>query len=110
MTRRRSPERANPDDFGELLTIADTAAILGIHIDTARAHARNGVLPAHRLPTGTQFYVLKDELLDWIRRQPVGSRPGPPKKAEARGQDRAGSAAADTGTAEPAASAGSGDT
>jgi len=53
-----------------MLTLADVAAVLGVHVDTARRYVKSGGLPAHRLPNSKQFYILKDELLAFIRSQP----------------------------------------
>ena len=61
---------ADPDDFGSMLTLADAAQILGVHVDTARRYAKEDVIPAHRLPNSRQYYILKDELIDFIRAQP----------------------------------------
>lgn len=62
---------ADPDDYGEMLSIADVAAILGIHPDTARRYAREGVIKARKLPNSNRHYVLKSELLDWLKSQPM---------------------------------------
>lgn len=62
---------ANPDDYGEMLSVADVAAILGIHPDTARRYAREGTIKARKLPHSNRHYVLKSELLEWLKAQPV---------------------------------------
>ena len=62
---------ANPDDYGEMLSIADVAAILGVHPDTARRYARERVIKARKLPHRNRHYVLKSELLDWLKAQPI---------------------------------------
>ena len=61
---------ANLDAFGPMLTLADVAAVLGVHVDTARRYVKTGGLPAHRLPGSKQFYILKDEVVGFIREQP----------------------------------------
>lgn len=61
---------ADPDDFGDMLSLSDVAKLLGVHLGTARRYARDGVIPTHRLPGGRRYYILKDELLDFIRAQP----------------------------------------
>lgn len=67
---------ANPDDFGELLSITDAAAILGVHPDTARRYARQGTIRARKLPHTNRHYLLKQELLDFLKTQPlVGELP-----------------------------------
>ena len=61
---------ADPDDFGDMLSLSDVAKLLGVHLGTARRYAREGIIPTHRLPRGRRYYVLKDELMDFIRAQP----------------------------------------
>ncbi len=62
---------ANPDDYGEMLSIADVAAVLGVHPDTARRYAREGVIKARKLPNSNRHYILKSELLHWLKAQPI---------------------------------------
>jgi hypothetical protein len=64
---------SSPDDYGEMLAIADVAAILGLHPDTARRYAREGKIKARRLPNTNRLYVLKSELMEWLKSQPVVS-------------------------------------
>lgn len=65
---------ADPNDFGDLLSMSDVAQLLDVHINTAQRYAREGVIPAHRLK-GKRYYVFKDELLEHIRSQPAEYRP-----------------------------------
>lgn len=62
---------AHLNEFGELLSVTDVAAILGVHPDTARRYAREGVIRARKLPHSNRHYVLKQELLEWLKAQPV---------------------------------------
>ncbi len=39
---------ADPDDFGDMLSLSDVAKLLGVHLGTARRYAREGVIPTHR--------------------------------------------------------------
>ncbi len=75
---------ANLDAFGPMLTLADVAAVLGVHVDTARRYVKSGGLPAHRLPNSKQFYILKDELLAFIRSQPKDPALSDDTRASAR--------------------------
>ena len=59
------------DEFPDVMDAAMVAQMLGYNVDTVRRLSRNGILPAHRLPMGRAFHFLKDELLEWIREQPV---------------------------------------
>ena len=74
---------ADPDDYGEMLSITDVAAILGIHPDTARRYARDGVIRARKLPHSNRHYILKSELLEWLKSQPVVSDLGDDEEAPA---------------------------
>lgn len=65
---------ADPNDFGDMLSMSDVAQLLDVHINTAQRYAREGIIPAHRLAGSKRYYVLKDELLEHIRRQPVDYR------------------------------------
>ena len=64
---------SKPEDYGEMLSIGDVAAILGVHPDTARRYAREGVIKARKLPNSNRHYVLKSELMEWLKSQPVVS-------------------------------------
>lgn len=59
------------DDYPPVLDAAMVAEMLGMNIDTVRRLSRQGVLPSHRVPGGRSFKYLKDEVLDWLREQPV---------------------------------------
>lgn len=82
---------ADLDDFGDMLSLSDVARILGVHLNTAQRYAREGVIPTHRLPGGRRYYVLKDELIEFIRAQPADPAPNdlpvPVKPRTADGND-----------------------
>lgn len=63
------------DDFPPVLDTAMVAELLDMNIDTVRRLSRDGILPAHRVPGGRTFKYLKDEVLDWLREQPVHNPP-----------------------------------
>ncbi|MBW3601636.1 MAG: helix-turn-helix domain-containing protein [Actinobacteria bacterium] len=65
------PER----DYPPVMDAAQVARLLNLNIDYVRKLARDGVLPAHRLPRGRAIRFFKDEILDWLRSQPV-NHPG----------------------------------
>lgn len=70
-------EERDPTDYPPVLDAAQVARLLSLNIDYVRRLSREGVIPAHRLPGGRTFRYLKDEIIEWLRRQPVGnSRPG----------------------------------
>ena len=58
-----------------MLTIPEAAAILGVHPDTARRYAREGVIKSRKLPRSNRHYVLKSELLEWLKSQPIIGEP-----------------------------------
>jgi excisionase family DNA binding protein len=61
-------------DYPPVLDAAQVARLLSLNIDYVRKLSREGVLPAHRIPGGRTFRYLKDEILDWLRAQPVHDR------------------------------------
>ncbi len=67
---------APPDDpaaeYPPVLDAAQVARLLNLNIDYVRKKSREGVLPAHRLPEGRTYRYLKDEILQWLRAQPIG--------------------------------------
>lgn len=62
---------AEQRDFPAVLDAGQVAALLNLNIDYVRKLSREGVLPAHRLPGGRTFRYLRDEVIDWLRNQPV---------------------------------------
>lgn len=60
-------------DLPTVLDAAQVARMLNLNLDYVRKLSREGVLPAHRLPGGRTFRYFKDEVLDWLRAQPVHS-------------------------------------
>lgn len=56
------------DDYGDVLTLADVAVILGWHLETVRLWARQGKLPARKAER--QYLVLKKDLVDWLEALP----------------------------------------
>jgi hypothetical protein len=43
---------------------------------SARRYAREGVIKARKLPNSNRHYVLKSELMEWLKSQPVVSDVG----------------------------------
>lgn len=54
----------NLDDYGDVLTLADVAAIMKVHLETVRLWAREGKLPAKR--AGRSYFILKAALVEWL--------------------------------------------
>jgi excisionase family DNA binding protein len=61
-------------EYPPVLDAGQVARLLSLNIDYVRKLSREGTLPAHRLPNGRTFRYFKDEVLDWLRGQPVHSR------------------------------------
>ena len=70
-------------DLPPVLDAAQVARLLQLNIDYVRKLSRSGVLPAHKLPGGRTFRYLKDEVLDWLRLQPVGDQAATGSEVEA---------------------------
>jgi len=57
-----------------VLDAAEVARLLRLNVDYVRKLSREGVLPAHKLPGGRTFRYIRGEVLEWLSRQPAGSR------------------------------------
>ncbi len=57
--------------YPPVLTAEQVAALLQLNIDYVRELTREGIIPAHRLPGGRTFRYLQDEILAWLRDQPI---------------------------------------
>ncbi len=66
-------EILNADELPTLLDADQVARLLGLNLDYVRRLSREGVIPAHRIPGGRKFHYFKDEVLDWLRRQPANA-------------------------------------
>lgn len=54
-----------------LLDTAQAAALLSMNVDVVRRMARDGELPAYRLPKARAFRFFRDELLAYVKSFPV---------------------------------------
>lgn len=86
-----SEEYGDPDDFGELLSTADVAKLLGLNLNTVQRYVKEGLIPSHRLHSGrgAKRYIFKSELLEHLRNQPAD--PG-----VAESDDESGDSASDS--------------
>lgn len=73
------------DDYPPVMDAAMVAELLGMNIDTVRRLSREGVIPAHRVPGGRTFKYLKDEVIEWLRAQPVNNPTDPAEVERSRG-------------------------
>lgn len=60
-----------PDEFPPILDTAMAAELLSMNVDVVRRMARDGELPAYRLPGARAFRFFRDELIDYVRSFPV---------------------------------------
>ena len=64
-----SEERSG--DYPPILDAAQVAELLGMNVQMVRRYAREGRLPAYKLPGGRTFKFFRDEIFDWLRSHPV---------------------------------------
>jgi excisionase family DNA binding protein len=60
-----------PDEFPPILDTAGAAELLSMNVDVVRRMARDGELPAYRLPGARAFRFFRDELIEYVRSFPV---------------------------------------
>jgi excisionase family DNA binding protein len=61
------------EDYPQVLDSAMVAEMLGMNVQVVRRMAREGSIPAYRLPGGRSFRFFRDEVLDWLRSFPVAA-------------------------------------
>ncbi len=59
------------DDYPQILDAAHVADLLGMNVQMVRKYAREGRIPAYRLPGGRTFKFFRDEILDFLKAHPV---------------------------------------
>ena len=59
------------EDYPEVLDAAQVAELLGMNVQMVRRYAREGRLPAYKLPGGRTFKFFKGEILDFLRAHPA---------------------------------------
>lgn len=62
---------AASDDLPPILDAAQVAELLGMNVQMVRKYAREGRLPAYKLPGGRTFKFFRDEIFESIRANPV---------------------------------------
>lgn len=58
-------------EFPPVLDTALVAEMLGMNVQVVRRLAREGKIPAYRLPGGRAFRFFRDEVLEWLKGFPV---------------------------------------
>ena len=59
------------EDYPQVLDTAMVAEMLGMNVQVVRRMAREGSIPAYRLPGGRSFRFFRDEVLEWLKSYPV---------------------------------------
>ncbi|HVR31737.1 MAG TPA: helix-turn-helix domain-containing protein [Acidimicrobiia bacterium] len=62
---------ANTEDLPPILDAAQVADLLGMNVQMVRKYAREGRLPAYKLPGGRTFKFFRDEIFETLRANPV---------------------------------------
>jgi excisionase family DNA binding protein len=65
---------AAADTNSPILTTAQAAELLQVHVEYLRRMVREGRIPAHRFPGGREIRFLRDELIQWVADQPGHDR------------------------------------
>ena len=65
---------ASLDGLPPVLTASQVAELLHLNTDYVRKLARDGAIPAHRLPQGRAIRFLGDEVAAWLRALPGPDR------------------------------------
>lgn len=59
------------EDFPPILDATHVAELLGMNVQMVRKYAREGRIPAYRLPGGRTFKFFRDEVFEFLRKHPV---------------------------------------
>lgn len=58
-------------DLPPILDAAQVAELLGMNVQMVRRYAREGRLPAYKLPGGRTFRFFRDEIFEFLRKHPA---------------------------------------
>ena len=79
-----NPSLPGAEAFPPILTTAQAADLLHVHVEYLRRMVREERIPAHRFPGGREIRFLRDELIQWVADQPGHDRsPSAEDRAEA---------------------------
>ena len=59
------------DDYPPVMDAAMVAEFLGMNVQMVRRYAREGRIPAYRLPGGRSFKFFRDEVVEFLREHKV---------------------------------------
>jgi excisionase family DNA binding protein len=66
----------DPGDLPPILDAAQVADLLGMNVQMVRRYAREGRLPAYKLPGGRAFRFFRDEIYEFLRSHPAVRQSG----------------------------------
>jgi excisionase family DNA binding protein len=64
------------EDYPTILDAAQVAELLGMNVQMVRRYAREGRLPAYKLPGGRTFKFFRDEIYEFVRSHPAAAEDG----------------------------------
>ncbi len=59
------------EDYPPILDAAQVAELLGMNVQMVRRYAREGRLPAYKLPGGRTFKFFRDEIYEFVKSHPA---------------------------------------
>jgi excisionase family DNA binding protein len=59
------------EEYPPILDAAQVAELLSMNVQMVRRYAREGRLPAYKLPGGRTFKFFRDEIYQFLRSHPV---------------------------------------
>ena len=59
------------DEYPQIMNSEQVAEMLSMNVQMIRLAAREGRLPAYRLPGGRAFKFFRDEIFDWLHEHPA---------------------------------------
>lgn len=59
------------EEYPPILDAAQVAELLSMNVQMVRRYAREGRLPAYKLPGGRTFKFFRDEIFEFVRAHPV---------------------------------------
>lgn len=61
------------EDYPPILDAAQVAELLGMNVQMVRRYAREGRLPAYKLPGGRTFKFFRDEVYEFLKSHPAAT-------------------------------------
>ncbi|MGD2059972.1 MAG: helix-turn-helix domain-containing protein [Acidimicrobiia bacterium] len=59
------------EEYPPILDAAQVAELLGMNVQMVRRYAREGRLPAYKLPGGRTFKFFRDEIYEFLKSHPA---------------------------------------